>query len=347
MRVPPILLAAVALGFCSMTATALGAGGQTRLDLVGADQSAALAFQEWLQVLTKAGIKNVRIRSGDITDKIGIEVQGTDKSPLYVVTGFIVNRNELLLPSGRYTRGDVAQLARWLDEVAKEGPPDRRPKRTVFGLTTEQFAQVHEDLSLSVGFETKGMTQTETVEKIRRKLHIPLGNNAQWKQAAGGEVVDEELSKLSCGTALACVLRYAGFCLAPVESSGKLAYSIVKDKQKLEAWPIGLEPSKEKPSTKLAPALFELRNVNVENVPVSKVLEAIGEKVSLPILLDRNAIARRDSNPTETLVSLPQRRISYNEALKILLFKVELKFEVRVDEAGNAFIWVSTIEPVR
>jgi hypothetical protein len=342
------LIVSIAFLIVFSRCAALAAGtpaGQVRLDLVGVDQSAALAFQDWLQVLSKAGVKNVRMRAGDATEKVGIDVQGTEKSPLYVVTGLIANRNELLLPSGRYTRSDAVELAHWLDDLAKQGPPDRRPKKTVFALTVEQFGQINDDLSPTVGFTTKGAAQKEVVEKIGKKLKYPLTVSTLWQQAAGDGKIEDELSSISRGTALACILRSAGFCLVPRESEGKLSYSIIKDKPKLEAWPIGLEPSREKPSTKLVPALFELRNVNVENVSVTEVLDAISQRVDAPIFVDRNSLVGHDLDPAKILVSFPQRRSTYNEALKAMLFKAKMKFECRVDEAGSPFLWVTAIEP--
>ena len=45
-------------------------------------------------------------------------------------------------------------------------------------------------------------------------------------------------------------------------------------------------------------------------------------------------------------VSHPQHRTSYSIALRKMLFQAGLKFEVRVDEAGKPFLWVSSVKPV-
>ena len=46
------------------------------------------------------------------------------------------------------------------------------------------------------------------------------------------------------------------------------------------------------------------------------------------------------------MVSFPQSRTTYSIALRKMLFKAGLKFEVRVDEAGKPFLWVTTLKPV-
>jgi len=345
MRMRRPLISLVALAFWATTASALGAAGQTRLELVGGGPGSALVFHEWGQVLDKAGIKDVRFRPGSGGEKVGIAVQGTEKSPLYIVTGIVISRDELLLPGGKVKRSEAAQLARWLDDLAANGPPDRRPKKTVFGLTKEQFDEVQKDCARPVGFSTQGMSRAEAVEKIGRQMRLPLKVDPQWAQAAGDDKIEEELSTLSCGTVLACVLRPAGFCLVPRDAAGKAIYTVVKARPEMEVWPIGWEP-KETPARKLLPDLYEFRNVNVQNVSAAQVLEVVGQRVKVPILMDHNALARHGVDPSKAIVSTPAKRTTYSEALKRLLFPAGLKFEVRVDEAGKPFLWVSTLKPV-
>ena len=62
--------------------------------------------------------------------------------------------------------------------------------------------------------------------------------------------------------------------------------------------------------------------------------------------MDYNAMARHGVDPAKAIVSMPAGRTTYSLALRKLLFKAGLKFEVRVDEAGKPFLWVSTVKPV-
>jgi hypothetical protein len=64
------------------------------------------------------------------------------------------------------------------------------------------------------------------------------------------------------------------------------------------------------------------------------------------VLFDHNALARHGIEPDKATVAHPQQRTTYSVALRKMLGKVGLKFEVRVDEAGKPFLWVSTIKPV-
>ena len=47
------------------------------------------------------------------------------------------------------------------------------------------------------------------------------------------------MADLSCGTALAYVLRSAGYGLAP-RAAGELRYDVVKAAPELEIWPVGV-----------------------------------------------------------------------------------------------------------
>ncbi|GAH44758.1 unnamed protein product, partial [marine sediment metagenome] len=143
----------------------LWAAGRVRLELVGQRHGSALVFQDWLRVLSRAGVKNVRIRPARPTDKVGIDVRGSEASPLYVVTGIVKSGDELILPGGRYRRRDAARLARWLDELAEHGPADQREQSLAFGLSAEQFEQVRRDLARPVGFSTQGISRHETVQQ--------------------------------------------------------------------------------------------------------------------------------------------------------------------------------------
>jgi hypothetical protein len=327
-----------------LAASPLLAAGRVELELVGDSRGgAALGFQQWMQALSRAGIKNFRIRTAQSGDTAKIDVQGTDQSPVYLVTGLITSQDEIVVPGGRFKRGNAAGLARWLDDLAEHGPPNRREAKSAFGLTAKQLERVHDDLARPVGFSTAGMTPGAALEKIARRLSLPV-ELAGDLPARSDEKIAEELSGLSCGTALACLLRPAGFCLVPRQTGRGLVYAVAEARLGQEVWPVGWPP--EKPPIEALPSLFEFHNVNVQNVPAAKLLDTISAMLKVPVLMDHNALARHGIDPTKAMVAMPQAKTTYGLALRKLLFKAGLKFEVRVDEAGKPFLWVSTVKPV-
>jgi len=320
--------------------------GQVRLELVGDPLTAAAAFQEWGQALGQAGIKNVRIRGAAAGDKVGIEVLGSPEQPIYVVTGIIQSRDELILPGGRYRRSQIKQMANWLEELARLGPPERRPAKVAFGLTKQQFAEILEHARQPVGFSTKGMPRLEAIQRVSRALRVPVETPKELAADAGDDVVAEELSELSCGTALACLLRPAGYCLVPRSLNGRAGFAIVQSQPSMEIWPIGWEPPPDKSLKQLAPGLLEVINVHLEKVPASDVISAVSQRVKVPVLLDYNALARHGIEPAKAIVNLPPGKITYAAALRRALFQAGLKYELRLDEADKPLLWITTLKPI-
>jgi hypothetical protein len=149
------------------------AAGTAQLELVGG-RSQASAFQDWAKALDKGGVTGVRIRSVSEAElKAGIETGGTPDRPVYIVTGVVVSREELLLPGGRYKRNEVGRLKAWLDDLAQNGLPSQRPEKVAFGLTQAQFDEVHSALAKPVKFTTKDVPRNEAVKKYRSSWPFP------------------------------------------------------------------------------------------------------------------------------------------------------------------------------
>jgi hypothetical protein len=338
-------LALFLLASPSVLALPAGAAGTVELELVGDARGSAMVFQEWGRALDKAGIRDVRIRTAEEPGQPRIDVQGTTENPVYVVTGIVLSRDELELPGGRFRRSESGRLAQWLDDLAAHGPAAQREKKGAFGLSAAELDRVRKDLATAVGFRTQGIARQEVVRKIAGQLKLPLRLEAGAAEAFGDDKVEDQLSGLSCGTALACALRPASYCLVPRVENGELGYAAVKAQAGLEVWPVGWEP--ERPGVEVLPALYEFRNVNVQNVSAATALEAIGKALSTPVLLDHVALARHGIEPAKVTVSHPRSRTTYSVALRKLLFQARLKFEVRCDEAGTPLLWISTIKPVK
>jgi hypothetical protein len=312
------------------------------LEIAGNSQiGAGMSFQQWGQALSAAGVQGFRLRAAQQGDKPAIEVGGTDQSPVYKVTAVLGAGDDLVVPGGRFRRTECKQLAAWLNDIAKRGPPEKREKLSAFGLTASQFQKVNSDLSKGVGFSTKGMTRSEAVDKIGGQLGLTLKIEDAFSD--GDDKIDEDLSALSSGSALACILRPIGSCLVPRVDGETLSYAVKKAQLDQEVWPVGWPAEG---GQKVLPALYEFHNVNVSGVAATKLLAVVGKQIEAPVLFDHNALARHVVDPDKATVSHPQQRTTYSLALRKMLGKVGLKFEIRVDEAGKPFLWVSTIKPV-
>jgi hypothetical protein len=320
------------------------AAGRVKLEIVSDRNAPITSQQEWLQRLAAVGLTDLRIRSGRTGDQVGIEKQGSESEPVYVVTGIITSGNQLVLPGGRFALGDAAQVARWVNNLAEKGLGEKEEPRSAFGLTAELLEKARQELAQPVRFSTRGLDRQQAVVKIAGQLGESFHLNRGLIEADSDDKVAEELSGVSCGTALACLLRPAGLGLAPRDNRGNVQYVVTSSKPGVVLWPIGRPP--EKPLPQVLPAMYESFNANVQDVPAAKVLEVLSKRLKVPFFLDHNALARHGIEPDKKIVNAPQSRTTYNQLLRKILSQAGLKFEVRVDDAGKPLVWITSVKPI-
>ncbi len=338
----PLVLGVGFCAFVGLPSYSLGVEGRVELELFTEQGVPLTGQQDWLQQLAKLGVGKLRIRAKGFDDKVGIEVRGTESSPVYVVRGAINSNNDLILPGGRYSLRTAGQAAKWLSDLARSGPAQKPEETAAFGLTQDQFEAVRFALSRPVGFSTQGTGRAAVIQKLAGRIGLPVKIEPALLQGAGDDPVAEELSDVSGGTAMACVLRPAGLCLVPRRTGqGEVECVIVASQPKLEVWPIGWESKKT--DRALVPALSGKFKANVQNVSVTTVLDALAKRLKVPFLLDHNALARQGIDPEKTLVSAPPGQTTYSQLLRVVLSKAKLKSELRVDEAGKPLFWVTTV----
>jgi hypothetical protein len=146
---------------------------------------------------------------------------------------------------------------------------------------------------------------------------------------------------LSAGTVLAAALRPMGLVAVPRFPAGGPIEVVVMDSQKAaEHWPIGWPP--EKAPLHAAPELFDrLDNVEIRSFALKEALDAIEQRLGVPFLYDRNALAAEGIDLQAIKVTLVKPRLTYFSIVQQLLSsaKRDLRVELRLDEAGKPFLW--------
>jgi hypothetical protein len=297
---------------------------------------------QWMAMLGGVTQSSVRIRTARGGDKPEIRQRGSGASATYYVTGVLTRRNSLLLPGGEFRRSDRTGIANWIAKLKEGGEEGLYAKPAAFGLTASQLVEVHEALSARVTTRTQGQKSFDVLTAIARGLPLSFSADASARHAmAAGDVVAEEMNGLSAGTAMAAVLRPLGLVLVPrKQASGQIQLSIMDVRRSSESWPVGWPPEKSPRET--FPKLFDFLNVEIEDTPLDQALAAIGGRLEAPLLLDHNSLARQRIEPAQIKVSLPSKRTYYKQIIDRLLYQAKLTSEIRVDEAGSPFLWVST-----
>jgi hypothetical protein len=351
MRFRPIAILVFAW-LCTIT---VKAAAPIELELATEQGLQITAPREWLQLLTSAGIDNVRIRGAAAGDEPTVVNRGTAERPRYHVLGILTPRDQLRLPGGTFGRGDRARIKDYFNRLVADGAESLTAPLIRFGLTEKELAAVFADLTQPIDFETKGQSPRKVIERLQEKLAHKFAVEAEAGAALhNAKQFGDELKGVTVGTGVAILLRNYGLVMRPEKLRGwPVAYRVkVADADAVAQstmgkesdnnptrWPIGWEP--DTAPVKLAPSLFQQLNAEIDGYTLAETLAAIGPKVKLPMFIDHAALTERKIHPVTIQVKLPPTRTTYHRVLSRVLTQAHLGMSLRVDEAGRPFVWIT------
>ena len=325
--------------FLAITSTVLA--DSIRFELVTEAGFPITGAQRWMETLSKLDVDGVRIRSAGPADTPSINESGNNIR----VVGVLTARNTLRLPGGNFSMSDQAGIARWIKRTKRDGEPNKQPDQAAFGLTSHELVALHQALGAPVSVKTKGQPIDKVVRSIASKLRfdVTASESVDFTLKQSEPVLDE-LKGMSSGTALASALRPKGLVLVP-KNSPTLELMITDVRSAPESWPIGWPAEKE--TRELVPKFYDFVPVEILEQPIGDVLNVLQPRVKVPFLFDYNGLAREQIDLKTKKVSFPSRRTFYKKVIDQLLFRAKLKEEVRVDEAGKPFLWISPLKASR
>ena len=313
------------------------------------------APQEWLQLLAGIGINQVRIRGIQMGDEPQVVNRGNSRAPSYRVVGVLTSRNELRLPGGTFSRTDRARLKDYFAHLTADGADAVTAPHLRFGLTGKELRAVLTDLAQPINFETKRQAPRAIVDRLQSKLSFKFGFDTEAERALReAPPVIDEFKDVAAGTAVAIVLRNCGLIFRPEKLRGQpISFHVTAagadaigertlgkmSGKEMQYWPIGWDSGK--PPGEIAPALFESRNSEIDGYSLEEALAAIGPRLKMPMFYDRAALAAYKIEPVKIQVKLARTRISYKRVIDRIVAQARLGCEVRVDEAGMPFLWIT------
>ena len=337
------LIALVIAG--SLTVASAMADGRIEFELVTEKGFPLTGSHEWTRFLADFKLNRVRIRSGAGGEQPAIETSGPEATPTHYVLGVLTARSQLRLPGGTFSLRDKARLKDWILRLSQNGQESVTTGRAAFGLSGRQLVAVHQALAAKVRTRTKGQRVEPMIAAIARGATEQVAIDSSVKDLVKGEsLVADELTGLASGTSLAAILRPLGLVFVPVFSRGggaQLRVMAVADAP--ESWPVGW-PSEARP-VDLVPKLFERLEVEIADTPLQEVLDSVQQRLGVPLLVDHVALARGKIDPSQAQVSYAKPRTYYKRILDETTRQAGLKVEVRVDEAGQTFLWLTTRGP--
>lgn len=322
-----------------LAAAHVAQAGRVTLEVATEKGVAVTSTHKWVQALQSAGFDDVRLRAGVSGDATAVNDKGSGN---YHVVALLTPREVLITPGGQFRINDVAGMRAWLAKVRAGGKQELQRHESVFGLTSKEFIALFDKLAPPVGAKTKGTTAFESMQQINQRINIEFRAApsvvARMRQ---GEVLDE-LELVSCGTAVAAMVRPLGLAMVPRrEAGGQVELHIVDAREAKKPWPVGWAPDGN--PGQVAPTMFQYLEVEIADIPVQEATEAIAARVKLPLLWDHNGITAKRIDIATEKVKFPARRTFYKKLLDTILFQAKLTLEIKVDEAGHALVWVTPL----
>jgi hypothetical protein len=299
------------------------------------------APQEWAKRLGDMGIERVQIRSMHGREKPSTKMSddGTRVDVLAVLTG----QEELIFADRRFRVGQTAELRTYI-ETLPEQIVEAGIVRGPFRLTEQEFNTVMTELGKPLSGSTRGKTSRDLLDDAKNIIRLPIEEHAAARALLKtGKPIAAELNKLSLGTALVIALRNDGLTLRPVHVPGGLQIVVEPYKRGQEVWPAGWKA--EQSPRLVAPKLFESLNIEVQGYTLAKALTALEPRLGVPVVMDEWVLAEQEIAPEKISVKLPAKKTFLKNAVDKLLSQARLASEIRIDDAGTAFLWVTQYGP--
>lgn len=313
------------------------------VELLAGNDGGALHAQQWRSIFEKLDIQMI-VRRGILEEKP--EIKEKEVGTLRVVTAVgRLDRNGRIVFSDRaFATGDSAKLKEWLDDLKTYGAQGSPQGKPLWGLSKAQF----EALYVALGELQEEELQGKTLEAAVAAVKLPANHPARWTTAAQerrqslpeGATVRQRVAGFTKATALAIALNDRGFGVRPNRTpAGQIELAIEILDAKADHWPIGWPLQQQAPTA--LPGMFAMTNVQLDQVPLLDVLEAVDGLAEVPVLIDFAEIDRRHIDLDKLRVSHPLKKTTWSLALRAILVPQKLTREYWQDEAGRAFVWVT------
>jgi hypothetical protein len=302
------------------------------------------AMQEWGKLLSEMDLARLRLRGATAADKPSVTPVGEGAGQRFRVVGVLNQRDQLILPGGAFGQGDAARLKEFF-QALPERVADQGVERGIFGLTQAEFERLYDDLSRPVESAAAGSRPDAVVQAIQSTLHTQLQVDDQARAAlAASKPIAVDLKGFSAGTALAIVLRGAGLELQIVHARGNpLTLRAARATREPDHWPAGWKPDDTPRAT--VPAMYRVTTIEISGYTLEKALEGLAPHMGAPLVFDQRVLAERGIDPAKVDVKFPETRTYIRRAIDHILAQARLAGELRIDEAGRPFYWITQFGP--
>lgn len=318
------------------------------VELITGAGGVGLDAQEWAEVFQEFNVTfSVRRSLLDDKPETTETTSGISLRDVQVI-GRLETDGSITFADRRFTRANVAKLKEWIDGLKAYGAQGSPQGKPMWGLSKSQFDPLFQALVpvLKADPANSALNKALDLFSVRRSYPLKFTADATQILESGNvpETVQRTYAGMSEGAALAAVLNEFGLGFHPQRTpQSKLELAVVSLRNTANVWPVGWPLSDEPP--KVAPKLFNIAEIELSEEPFLDVLDALGDLIQVPILVDEFGMRVSNIDLSKKLVSHKKRRTVWSAALKHVCFQVRCKWELRVDEGGHPLIWVMSDIP--
>jgi len=267
-----------------------------------------------------------------------------------VVTATLGRAGNIVYPGKSFSLSDPDKLGDWIEELKEFGAQGKPEGQPLWGLSELEFEKLHRELNGRVEQSTAGKSLLEAIKSLELTATYPVEVSEEVRDAlerrGKAAVVENDVSGLAKGTALALMLREFGLTFAPERQPNEsISLRIDTIDRMPKAWPIGWDPQSLKLNRlQLARELYVPTVLEVDQMTMTAMLEKLEEKTEIPVFVDGLALKSAQVDFDRVIVQFPRKRSSWSLCLRTLVSKLHLTQELRVDENNQPFVWITKFE---
>ncbi|MEJ7594775.1 MAG: hypothetical protein WKF77_24885 [Planctomycetaceae bacterium] len=318
--------------------------------LIQSQPSYRIKSQEWGRVFQELGY-SVRFREPRAGEAPRVEDMDREDFVATRVVAAMAADGSIRIGSQKFDIERTKPLTLALEEIQRygaKGPPDSSP---TWGLTDEQFKEVTRLLGVPVDNPVELQSSILAVESVGLPANMRMKFTEAARQPALAQRPESApetiaLQGFTKGSAIAIILAQYGLGFRPrYVAPGQYDMEIDRGDESTNLWPIGWKP--EQSFSEILPAYFRAIPLDVEDVEVSSLVGAISDKIGVPAFSSAYALTAKQLNIHILKYTRRDDRISPARLLTAVGDKLELGFDIRVDEAGKMFLWVTTADDAK
>lgn len=347
---------------------------QVRVVVLVDGAAGVLGVRRWRETFAALGT-DTTVRTGRPGDVLGVtETPGAGLRTV-TATGRLAAGGTLLFTDRQFTPDQTRALSAWVDALRTHGAAGDPSGQPLWGLSERQFRTVFAALSdpAPAGFAAASggaigpallalelppampLRVSEQASALLRAADGPAGTGP----AGAG---DGPLPRLSKGASLAALLARRGLGFHPTRTpAGTLELTVTlrpagdvlvaipgtaeaaapEAAAPSGAWPVGWKAAAGPGRLAAAGGLFTFTSLGLRESPLTAFADAVEAQSGVPVLLDAAALRAAGVDPAKATVSVPPGRGTWGKAVRYAVAEHALKSELRRDEAGRGFLWVT------